>query len=303
VKRDRSTRARGRVVELALLAAVVLSSCAGCDEDAETPTVPASEGETHVVSGIPVGTVEGVIRLAPGAEIPSYEVSPFATPNAGSLPESCTPPRVADRQPLALDDARGLANVAIGAMGDRTHWIAPGEPTVREIHIRDCRLDPPTIVATLGDRVRVFNEVDYPFMPQFGLGFLQAVTSAEPIETNLDQAGPRPLECALAAPCGRAEIMVFQTPVHAVSGAGGTFRIENAPAGQEITLVAWHPLIEEAQVTTRVEQGGTVHVEIVVRPHGSAAAPGPAPTEPTDEAPAETADAPADPAAPSAGPF
>lgn len=284
-----------RAVELALLAALPLSSCNGCEEESVAPTTEGPTGERHLIGGVPVGTVEGVIRLAEGAEIPSYATSPFATLTAGQVPTSCTPPQLTDRQPLRLDPARGLANVAVGAMGDPMHWIARGEPLVREVHIRDCRLDPPTIVATLGDRIRIVNEVDYPFMPQFGLGFLQAVTPAEPIERELDQAGPRPLECAFAAPCGRSEIMVFQTPVHTVSGADGTFRIENAPAGQELTIVAWHPLIAEGQTTTRVEEGGTVHVEIVVHPQAAAPAPEPAPADPTTpeapEAPAEEAPA------------
>jgi hypothetical protein len=285
---------RRRTVELALLTAVALSSCNGCEEENVAPTTEGPTGERSLIGGVPVGTVEGVIRLAEGAEIPSYDDSPFATPAAGQIPTTCTPPQIHDRQPLVPDAARGLSNVAVGAMGDPAHWIARGEPTTREIHIRDCRIEPRTIVATLGDRVRIVNEVDYPFMPQFGLGFLQAVTPAEPLERELDQAGPRRLECAFAAPCGRAEVMVFQTPVYTVSGEDGTFRIENAPAGQELTLVAWHPLIAEARATTRVEEGGTAHVEIVVHPLA-------APTPPSTPAP--TSDEAAEPPAEPAGPF
>jgi hypothetical protein len=265
-----------RVVQLALLTAVALSSCNGCEEEVVAPPSEGPAGERHMIGGVPVGTVEGIIRLAEGAEVPSYPDSPFATRAAGEVPASCTPPQIGDRQPLRLDASRGLANVAVGAMGDPSRWIEGGEPVTHEVHIRDCRIDPMTIVAMRGDRIRMINEVDYPFMPQFGLGFLQAVTPAEPLERELDQAGPRTLECAFAAPCGRAEIMVFQTPVYAVSGPDGTFRIENAPADLDLTIVAWHPLIEEARATTRVEEGGTVHVEIIARPHGAAA-----PTEPT----------------------
>jgi len=53
--------------------------------------------------------------------------------------------------------------------------------------------------------------------------------------------------------------------VHAVTGEGGHFRIENAPADQELTITAWHPTLAAGTATTRVTEGGTSHVEIVVR--------------------------------------
>lgn len=264
-----------RAAQWGVLLALCLASCNGCEEE-ETPptTTTAPSGERHLVGGIPVGTIEGIVRLAEGEEAPSYPDSPFDVPTAGQLPSDCSPPHGSDRRPLPMDDARGLANVGVIATGDPEHWIAPGEPTVHEVRIHDCRLEPMTLTATTGDTLHVINDSGYPFMPDLGLGMLQAVLPSDPLDAPIDRAGPRAIQCAFAAPCGRMQLMVFRQPVHTVSGAGGHFRIENAPADQDLTITAWHPVIASAEVTARVTEGGTTHVEIVV--HRFAPPPPPA---------------------------
>ncbi len=253
-----------RAAQLGVMLALSLTSCNGCEEEEAPPTTTAPTGARHLVGGVPVGTVEGVVRLADGDEAPSYPESPFDVPTAGEVPDTCSPPRGADRRPLSMDDARGLASVGIAATGDPEHWIAAGESITHEVRIHDCRLDPVTLTATVGDRLRVVSETNYPFMPELGLGMLQAVLPSDPLEAPLDRAGPRQIHCVFAAPCGRMQVMVFRTPVHTVSTEGGHFRIENAPADQELTITAWHPVIAAATATTRVTEGGTAHVEIVV---------------------------------------
>ncbi|MFO0681939.1 MAG: hypothetical protein U0234_07810 [Sandaracinus sp.] len=254
---------------VSLAALWALAGCEGWDEEAPPPTTategPATpSGERHLVAGIPVGTVEGTIRLADGEEEPAYADSPFDVATAGQLPAECSPPHGADRRPLAMDAARGLANVAVTATGDPEHWIGAGEPTVHELRIHDCRLGPVTITATRGDSLHVVNEGSYPFMPELGLGMLQSVLPSDPLDAPLDRAGPRTVQCAFAAPCGRAAVMVFHHPVHTVSVEAGHFRLENVPADQDVTITAWHPVIEAATATTRVTEGGTAHLDLVV---------------------------------------
>lgn len=266
-----------RAAQLGVLLALGLASCNGCEEE-ETPpttTVATPSGERHLVGGIPVGTIEGVVRLAEGDEAPEYVESPFDVPTAGEVPDTCSPPHGSDRRPLPMDDARGLADVAITATGDAEHWIAAGEPVTHEVRIHDCRLDPITLTATTGDRLRVVNELNYPFMPELGLGMLQAVLPSDPLEAPLERAGPMEVHCAFAAPCGRMHVLVFHHPVHTVSTEGGHFRIENAPADQDLTITAWHPILEAGSATARVTEGGTTTVEIVV--HRFVPAPRPEP--------------------------
>ncbi len=272
-----------RFARWSVIVALSLASCNGCEEEetpptTDTPTGPS--GERHIIAGIPVGTIEGVVRLAEGEEAPSYADSPFDAPTAGQVPATCSPPRGADRHPLAMDAARGLASVGVVATGDPDHWLPPGDPVTHELHIRDCRLSPITVTATRGDIVRVVNEHDYPFMPDIGLGMLQAALPSDPLENTLDRAGPRTVECRFAAPCGRALVFTFGSPVHAVTTEGGHFRIENAPADQDITLSAIHPTLVAGTATVRVTEGGTAHVDIVV--HAAEIPDAPPPTTTVD---------------------
>jgi hypothetical protein len=276
---------------LGVLLAVILGSWTSCDEEATPATTTAPSGARTMIGGVPVGTVEGVVRLAEGDDEPSYPSSPFDTPSAGTLPDSCTPPQTRDRRPLAMSADRGLANVGVAATGDPEHWIGPGDPIAHEIRIHDCRLDPVTITATVGDTMRVTSDMTFPFMPRVAPGMLQAVLPSDPLEAPIDRAGPRTIACEFTAPCGRVELLAFHTPVHAVTGVEGHFRIENAPADQELTITAWHPLVVAGTATTRVTEGGTSHVEIVVHrvappPPTTAITPGS--VDPPSIAPAST---------------
>lgn len=257
-------RAHATRLSLAIVLSLALARCTGCDEEAAPPVTTVTAGARCMVGDVPIGTVEGIVRLADGEDEPSYPDSPFEVAHAGALPESCTPPQTRDRRPLELGEGRGLSNVGVAATGDSEHWIAAGEPVVHEVRIHDCRLDPVTITATTGDSLHLTNEITYPFMPDLGLGMLQAVLPADPLDAPVDRAGPRALECSFAAPCGRAQLLAFRSPVHTVTQEGGRFRIENAPADQELTITAWHPTIAAGTGTTRVTECGTSHVEIVV---------------------------------------
>jgi hypothetical protein len=223
-----------------------------------------------------MGTVEGIVRLADGAEVPRYPTSGLTAGGPTPLPEECPAERGSDREPMALGEGRGLASVPVVAMGDRAHWPAVGAPSTVNVRIHDCRLEPTAVTATVGDVLRIENELVYPFFPALGGGstFSQAVLPGEPRELELDAARPLTLECTITTGCRRTEVLVFGHPVHTVSGEGGRFTL-SVPAEQDVELVAWHPLLEEASTHTRVAEGETVHVEIVVQP---LAAPEPPPS-------------------------
>jgi hypothetical protein len=240
--------------------AALLVACSGAGETPPTSGPPPSS-----TVGPATGVIEGVVHLVDGEAMPAFETSPFTAEGARPLPHECTPPRVVDRQPLGLGEARGLSNVAVTATGDASHWPAPGEPVTHTVRIHDCRLTPAVVVATVGDHLAIENELTYPFMPDLGLGMLEAVLPTDPLDIELDQAGPRQLRCSFTAPCGRADILVFHHPVHALTTEGGHFRIENAPADQDLSIVAWHPLLRDATVRVRVRAGETTHVDIPIR--------------------------------------
>lgn len=233
----------------------------------------------------PLGVVEGVVRLPDGAELPSYprEVDARRPPP----PESCTPARVVDRQPVRLGEGRGLGGVLVAAAEFDAE--VPHEPETRRVAIRDCRLDPPFLVATRGDTLELKNETDYPFMPVMGGGGLaQALLADQTRSFPLDQGGVKTLSCTFAAACGRTDVVVLYHPLHTVTSDAGRFRLE-VPAGEELEVHAWHPLFQEASATVTVAAGETRRVELELVPSSppEPAAPQPAegdePQQPEDD--------------------
>ena len=266
----------------AFLLAVLAGGCS-CGQ-AESPTEPSPEGGEAAAE---VTTIEGVVRLADGAELPSYPTNPMVAPHGRpSIPESCTPAQNADAQPVQQGE-RGLAGVLV-ALHDFAR--APRHaPATHELAIRDCRLQPRLVVATRGDVLRIRNETDYPFLPDFGGGMMQALLPERTRDVELAQGGVRSLECGFAAPCGRAEVVTLYHPLHTVSEANGTFRIEGVPAGEEVRVSAWHPLFQEASQNVTVEEGETRRVELVLEPAPPPDAPPPVdePDGPAEDDPSE----------------
>jgi hypothetical protein len=255
-----------------LLAILVLSGCScGSAEGGETEATTATDG-------LPMGTIEGIIRLSADSELPRYGTNPMAATSEGTpIPDDCSPARERDASPLVMSDDRGLSFVPVMGLGDRAHWPERAGPRSIDVHIRDCRLDPPVVTATAGDVLRVHNDLMYPFFPSLGSGgFFQAVLPGEAREFELDLPRPVTLGCSVTSPCGRTEVLVLGSPVHTLSVEGGHFTLE-VPADQDIELVAWHPLIAEAAMHTTVGAGETVHVEIEVHAVAVEAPPAPLP--------------------------
>lgn len=248
----------GHATRAASVAGWLLAAGCACGADGE----PATEADSDELA---MGTIEGVVRLAEDSPLPRYPSNPMESTGGTPIPDDCSGPGEGDASPLTLAADRGLRFVPVMALGDRTRWPERGEPRSIDVHIRDCRLDPPVITATAGDVLRVHNDRMYPFFPGLGAGgFFQAVLPGEAREFELDLPRPATLQCSVTSPCGRTEVLVLGTPVHTLSVEGGAFTL-SVPADQDIELVAWHPLIQEAAIHTTVGAGETARVEIVVR--------------------------------------
>lgn len=268
---------------------LVLVGCSGGDQpeatSGETSPLPETATEAPVVADvIPMGTVEGVVRLAPGAALPGYDTNPMISAGASAaMPSDCPPPNESDRQPVQVGSSGGLTNLVIVATGDPEHWPDTAGPRTRTARIERCRLEPRTLVAERGDTIHFETELNFPFFPDLGTGFSRALLPTDPLDLVLDQGGVRTIGCAFANACGRMEVVTIYHPVFAVSDAEGRFRMTNVPADQDIRVTAWHPLFQEIAGTTRVEPGQTVQLELVIQPIASAApAPPPEPTTPRD---------------------
>lgn len=261
---------------------VWLGVLAGCQCGTGSPTGSAAGSPdeapvSEINAAIPMGTIEGIVRLAADSEPPRYPENPVAGTGPRALPEDCSAATSADMEPLRMATDRGLSFVPVIGLGDEENWPErPASPRTIDVHIRDCRLDPPVITATRGDLLAVHNELVYPFFPVLGAGggFTQAVLPGEARVFELDAPRPATLQCSTTAPCGRTEVLVLGSPVHTVSGEAGHFRI-SVPADQDVELVAWHPLLLEASTHVTVAPGETAHVEIDVRAVPAPAAPEP----------------------------
>ena len=272
-------RSRSKLRYLLLL--VLLSGCDGCgsaQEPTSEPSSPSGEGSDEAPATGSSATIEGIVRLAEGGEPPTYAANPMvAPPGRPDPPEGCTPAQQTDRAPLSPTDDRGLNGVLVALHDFAT--IPEHEQAIHEMTITDCRLEPRLVVATRGDLLRLTNETDYPFLPNFGQGVMQALLHEDTREVELGQGGIRTLECGFAAPCGRAEIVTLYHPLHTVTDEAGRFRITNVPAGEEVRVSAWHPLVEEASERITLRAGETRTIELVVNPAPQQA---PTPAEPRD---------------------
>jgi hypothetical protein len=105
-----------------LLALAALSGAAGCGEGCKSEQTPSSEPESTAKPEAKTGeaepgaapspatgtaVVEGGVRLAAGAELPMYpdqnmEKEVLQHTKHAALPESCTPPKTTDRQPVQV---------------------------------------------------------------------------------------------------------------------------------------------------------------------------------------------------------
>ncbi len=250
------------------------SGCERREEDAHATSGSQSEAPRF-------GTVEGVVRIAAGAELPTNP--DLRTPAQPPMPEACTPPLISDRQPVTMGDDRLLEGILVQAsdFSEQAMEQVKREPVTHELFIRDCRLTPRFIPAVIGDTLKLTNETDYPFMPTMGGGgLMQAVLYQNSREFPLDRGGIFSMTCGFAAPCGRSDIVVVFHPVHTVTGEGGVFRMENVPADEDVSIHAWHPLFEDVSQTVRVGAGETTHIELEITP---APQPEPPPQEETEE--------------------
>jgi hypothetical protein len=232
------------------------------------------------------------VRLAEGFVLPSYapeamEKKVLDQLGRAALPDSCTPPKIADRQPVRLSDDGSLSGVMLAASKFSRQQSRP--PMTHEVSIRDCRLRPSLVVAMKGDRLRVRNEVDYAFMP--GLGdepMVRTLSAGQTYDVDLTTPGVSALSCGFTAPCGRTDVIVMQHPYYAVTDQTGRFRFESFPTGEPVTVSAWHPLFQESRIELQLEPGEQKQIELVLTPQpqaGSSPSASPPPAPPAKKTP------------------
>ncbi|MFW6051454.1 MAG: carboxypeptidase-like regulatory domain-containing protein [Myxococcota bacterium] len=260
-----SGRAAARASQWLPIALVALVGCESCHRPPGEAAEPGAESEPAVQGAEGIGVVEGVVRLAEGAELPEYSRAALEEKPDTERPEGCPPPKRSEVRPVRLGDGRGLEGVLVSATDFSES--PPHEPKQREVVIRDCILQPALVVGMRGEQLVVRNESDYPFLPRIaGDPFMQALPKGKSREIPLERGGAYPLVCGMGAPCGRADVIVLYHPVYAVTESGGRFRIPNVPADGPVKLHAWHPLFEEAELEVDVEPREARQVALTLKP-------------------------------------
>ncbi len=268
------------------VAALVLSACTRSSQSSDegaTAGEPTESAEAAQAGSTPrrVGTVRGVVRLAEGAELPSYtEAEVGHILGVGS----CPGPGEADAHPVKLGEGRALDGVMLSATGDPKAFFAqvpPHTPVERRVVIDGCRLAPRLVVALRGDRLVIQNQTREPMFPVVGhAAYADSLVFGASRTVELERAGVDMISCGVAPFCGRADLIVVMNPVFATTGQAGRFEMSNVPADQPITIHAWHPLFREARASTRVAAGGEVTVDLVLEPRPTPPPPAPAPAAP-----------------------
>ncbi len=251
-----------------------LGACGGAADKSGGPEKAAVGGTAlaPVSSPKPVASavLTGSVRMAAGASLPAYpealmERSVAGSPDRGTFPPMCTPPKIADRMPVRVAPDGKLVGVMV-ALSDFKN--APKRaPKLHEVTIKDCRLTPNLVVAMIGDTLRLRNEVNFPFLPALGVtNYNEGLLPSQIKDIKLEEAGVKALLCGFTAPCGRSDIVVMHHPLFAVTGEDGKFRIDDFPANEDVKLDAWHPLFGAAELTLRLAPGETKDVELTLTP-------------------------------------
>lgn len=272
----RGLLARGTAPALLVVLVVTAGGCDGCRDKAPPSSGPPSKPLTPAK-----GVLTGVVRLAPGADLPEYtdrhmERKVLSHVERAPMPEMCSPPKITDHQPVRLTPDGLLAGVMLAASDFSRAPDVP--PVVRSVVIDDCRLTPRLVTAKKGDTLRITSKVDYPFMPAYGeTTVVKTLIPGQSLDVPLDQPGVSAVTCGFTAPCGRTDVIVLEHPYHTVTDDKGHFRFDEFPADEAVTLNAWHPLFKEAKITVELGRGEERKVELVLEPAPPVPVPAPEP--------------------------
>lgn len=248
-----------RVRPVALLSVLLLLAIVDC----------VAEPKALRKSGA-VAMLEGRVRLAPGAQVPTYASpdlarQPLQAVGARTVPGECAAAQRAALQPVKNTADALLAGIVIAA-SDFTHYDER-KSEVHHVALAGCRLQPPVVAAMGGDFIDLENRDAFAFSPLFGPSF-KAIPLRQGGHMRMS-LGPGTVEsilCSRDAPCGRTDLIVFHHPVYAVSDAHGAFRISNFPAAELVRLTAWHPLFEESETFVWLQPGEHGAVELMLTP-------------------------------------
>jgi hypothetical protein len=255
-----------RFTKLVVALAVLGAGCGSREE----PSAPAAAASTTAPEGAPVADtaapgsgavpsgmvrVRGMVRLTEGSELPGYTEEEIGRdPTRPEVSEGCSPARASDTRPMRLSEQRGVGGILVTATGDleRFRQLPSVAPRTIPLGIRDCRLEPTLIVAAVGDVIDLTNHSPRAFLTSFTTDPInEAQATGRSRRLEVIRPGVQRVECTMAGGCGRTEVVVLAHSVAVVTDREGRFELD-VPAGAEVTLHAWHPLMRRREGEARL---------------------------------------------------
>jgi len=182
-------------------------------------------------------------------------------------------------QRLVVGAGGALANVVVALAN-----ITQGKPVPRDRVVMldnvKCAFVPHVLSASVGQMLKIHNSDPFLHDAHALLGartlFNVAIPKGVTVRKPLAYPGLVHLNCNVRHTWMHAYLYVAEHPYHAVTGADGTFRLDDVPPGT-YTLTVWHELLGSKDRAVTVESGKTVTVDIDLPSVAAAGASKPAP--------------------------
>ena len=190
----------------------------------------------------PTGSVEGTI-LVIGPPSPDMKVDstqcPAALDTYGKLFREGTP--------ATPNGPRPLADAVVIAVGYGGYYLPETSPAKQLTIQANCAYPTRTITMTYGQRLEVSNASKFAFAPIIDSEVSPAVMMAAPLGAGdpVRLYPRRPGHSAMAdlmQPFVREDLFVLRSPLHAVSGLDGHYRIDGVPVGK-MSVRVQHPTV------------------------------------------------------------
>lgn len=242
-------KCRMRAAWVAAIACAVLS---GCSSDTDRPNKSQAPEPSSAT-----GTLRGTVRLS-GTQFPAPALIENTTD-----PELCG--RVQRRQDLLVDrENRGIANVIVSLASVPAEKIPPSQPDRLVLDNNDCQFIPHVAVVSVGSTIEVVSHDSVLHTVHFYGALERNVALPDESASAAVTVGEPGMIAVLCDVHGwmKAYIRADAHPFHVVTGAEGTFVIENIPVGS-YEVDVWHERLGSQSLSVRVEPETSVAVEIM----------------------------------------
>ncbi|WP_394820823.1 carboxypeptidase-like regulatory domain-containing protein [Pendulispora albinea] len=217
----------------------------------------------------PVGVIEGTIAVRGDLPPVATEGDYRACPQAKELDA----PLFREGAPLAhRPGARALADAVVAVTGYDGFYVPERAESKRIVFEKGCAFSSRAVTLTFGQRLEIANASHIVLAPAFDQAPNPALMVAAPAGRGdpVHLYPPRPgyftLRDRMGSDFVKLDVYVLLQPLHTVSAADGSYRIEGVPAGVR-TIHARLAAIGETETTVDVRPGIVHTVDLTLAYH------------------------------------